>query len=184
MQTLTSTRLLFTVTQKRRSKSLKRLWLRTISQCRSCTVRWTNSRETLSWSNSDLVQFVYSSQLIYLLEVLMSSKSVSLSTTNFPIRRKTTFTELVELVVSAERVPLSISFCPRTLFSSSRSKSITTLRLTRCQLILMNSEQSGVTEKASKLLITLVGSDRFREWQTCCTTSKSISTSFHQWANW
>jgi hypothetical protein len=75
-------------------------------------------------------------------------------------------------------------FCPRTLSSSSRSRSITTLRLTRCQLILMNSEQSGVTEKASKLLITLVGSDRLREWQTCCTTSKSISTSFHQWANW
>jgi hypothetical protein len=74
--------------------------------------------------------------LIFLQEVLMSSKLVSLSTMNFHKRRKTTFIELVELVVSVERVlpsTLSYQMMPSSL---EKSRIITILKLKKCHKIL------------------------------------------------
>merc|ERR1711937_1098277 len=82
--------------------------------------------------SSELAPPESSSPPIFLLEVLMSSKLVSLSTTSFHSKRRTTSTELVELVDLVERVLPSTSSFLTTPSSSERSKIITTLRSKKC----------------------------------------------------
>ena len=62
----------------------------------------------------------------------MSNKLDLLSTMNYHTKRRTTFTEFVELVDSVEKVPLSTSFFQMMPSSSEKSKITTTLKLRRC----------------------------------------------------
>jgi len=139
MLTWISTRLWSTVTQRREFSIWKNKWTKTISQFPQCTEKWTKSKEILSWRNSELELLEFSSPLTCWQEVLMSSKLVSLSTTNFLSRRKTTFIELVEPVDSEERVSLLTLSHQTMLDSSEKSRIITTQKSKKCLRTWRNS---------------------------------------------
>merc|ERR1711871_1052903 len=87
-----------------------------------------------------------SSPPIFLQEVLMSSKLVSLSTTNYHSKRRTTSTESVEPVDSVGRVLQSTSSFLTTPSSSERSRIITTPRSKRCHKTLRISTQPEASD--------------------------------------
>ena len=66
----------------------------------------------------------------------MYSKLVQLSTTNFLLKRKTTSTELVAQVVLVERESPLTLYYQMTQSSSEKSRTITTLKLKKCLMIL------------------------------------------------
>ena len=146
MPTLTSIRLWSIVTQKRESKNSRKLWLRRTLLFQACMEKWNSNKEILSWSNLDKAPWEYSLPQTCLLEVSMSSKSVSLSTTNFLSVRRTIFIELEEPVGLEEKEPQSTSCCQEKPASLRSFKIITTLKSRRCQQTLTSCEPSSLSE--------------------------------------